>query len=97
MSAVENIILQRGDIEIFGKNEDTVSFEIDGIKYILFKCKSGNPLYDWLQNAWNDEDRITINVVGKPSINEYNGVRTPQIILEEVLLINSDCDEDEDW
>ncbi|MEY8352492.1 DHH family phosphoesterase [Lachnospiraceae bacterium 54-53] len=95
--AVENIILQRGNIEIFGKNEDTVSFEIDGIKYILFKCKSGNPLYDWLQNAWNDEDRITINVVGKPSINEYNGVRTPQIILEDVLLTNSDCDEDEDW
>lgn len=95
--AIENIILQRSDIEIFGKNEDTISFEIDGIKYILFKCKSGNPLYDWLQSAWNDEDKVTINLVGKPSINEYNGVRTPQVVVEDVLLINSDCDEDEDW
>lgn len=95
--AIENIILQRSDIEIFGKNEDTISFEIDGIKYILFKCKSGNPLYDWLQSVWNDEDKVTINLVGKPSINEYNGVRTPQVVVEDVLLINSDCDEDEDW
>lgn len=95
--AIENIILQRSNIEIFGKNEDTVSFEIDGIKYILFKCKSGNPLYDWLQNAWNDEAKVTINLVGKPNINEFNGVRTPQIVVEDVLLINYDCDEDEDW
>lgn len=94
---IENIILQRSSIEIFGKNEDTISFEIDGIKYVLFKCKSGNPLYDWLQNAWNDEDKVTINLVGKPSINEYNGVRTPQIVIEDVLLINSDCNDDEDW
>ena len=99
MLAVENISLTKDCFEIFGKNEDTVSFMIDEIKYIMFKCKEGNPLYDFLQNAWDENDSVTFNIVGKPSINEYNGVRTPQIIIEDVVVTNtsSDSDDEEDW
>lgn len=98
MLAIENISLTKDCFEIFGKNEDTVSFMIDEIKYIQFKCKEGNPLYDFLQNAWDENDSVTFNIVGKPSINEYNGVRTPQIIIEDVVVISSDSNsEDEDW
>ena len=98
MVAVENINLTKDQFEIFGKNEDIISFMIDEIKYIQFKCKEGNPLYDWLQNAWDENDNVTFNIVGKPSINEYNGVRTPQIIIEDVVVISSDSNsEDEDW
>ena len=98
MLAIENISLTKDCFEIFGKNEDTVSFMIDEIKYIQFKCKEGNPLYDWIQNAWDENDSVTFNIVGKPSINEYNGVRTPQIIIEDVVVISSDSNsEDEDW
>ena len=98
MLAVENISLTKDCFEIFGKNEDTISFMIDEIKYIQFKCKEGNPLYDWIQNAWEENDSVTFNIVGKPSINEYNGVRTPQIIIEDVVVIDTNSDsEDEDW
>ncbi len=98
MLAIENISLTKDCFEIFGKNEDTVSFTIDEIKYIQFKCKEGNPLYDFLQNAWDENDCVTFNIVGKPSINEYNGVRTPQIIIEDVVVISTNSDsEDEDW
>ena len=98
MLAVENISLTKDCFEIFGKNEDTISFTIDEIKYIQFKCKDGNPLYDWIQNAWDENDSVTFNIVGKPSINEYNGVRTPQIIIEDVVVIDTNSDsEDEDW
>lgn len=98
MLAIENISLTKDCFEIFGKNEDTISFMIDEIKYIQFKCKEGNPLYDWIQNAWDENDSVTFNIVGKPSINEYNGVRTPQIIIEDVVVISSDSNsEDEDW
>ena len=98
MLAVENISLTKDCFEIFGKNEDTISFMIDEIKYIQFKCKEGNPLYDWIQNAWDENDSVTFNIVGKPSINEYNGVRTPQIIIEDVVVIDTNSDsEDEDW
>ena len=98
MLAVENISLTKDCFEIFGKNEDTISFTIDEIKYIQFKCKEGNPLYDFLQNAWDENDSVTFNIVGKPSINEYNGVRTPQIIIEDVVVIDTNSNsEDEDW
>lgn len=99
MLAIENINLIKDCFEIFGKNEDTVSFMIDEIKYIQFKCKEGNPLYDWIQNAWDENDSVTFNIVGKPSVNEYNGVRTPQIIIEDVVVTNtsSNSEDEEDW
>ena len=97
MLAIENISLTRDYFEIFGKNEDTISFTLNDIKYIQFKCKEGNPLYDFLQNAWSSDDCVTFNLVGKPTINEYNGVRTPQIIIEDVVVIDTNSDsEDED-
>ena len=99
MLAVENISLTKDCFEIFGKNEDTISFTIDEIKYIQFKCKEGNPLYDFLQNAWSSDDCVTFNLVGKPTINEYNGIRTPQIIIEDVDVTkcSSNNNMEEDW
>lgn len=99
MLAIENISLTKDCFEIFGKNEDTVSFMIDEIKYIQFKCKEGNQLYDWIQNAWDENDSVTFNIVGKSSINEYNGVRIPQIVIEDVVVIStsSNSDDEEDW
>ena len=98
MLVIENISLTKEQFEIFGKNEDTISFMIDEIKYIQFKCKEGNQLYDWLQNAWDENDSVVFNIVGKPSINEYNGVRTPQIIIEDVVVVSTNnSDDDEEW
>ena len=97
MIAVENISLTRDCFEIFGKNEDTVGFLMNGIKCIQFKCKAGNKLYDFLQNAWDDNDSVTFNIVGKPSINEYNGVKTPQIIISDVNVISIEKDTEDEW
>lgn len=100
--AVENIKLSRSEFEIFGKKEDTISFTYNGIKYVQFKCKEGNQLYDFLQNAWDNNETVTFNIVGKPSINEYNGIRTPQVIILDNDIISTDNtetfeDEDEAW
>lgn len=97
MLAIENINLTRNCFEVFGKNEDTISFTIDDIKYVQFRCKEGNQLYDFLQNAWDESDSITFNIVGKPTINEYNGVRTPQIIIEDVAVISTNSNEEDEW
>ena len=97
MIAVENISLTRDSFEIFGKNEDNVSFLMNGIKCIQFKCKAGNKLYDFLQNAWDDNDSVTFNIVGKPSINEYNGVKTPQIVISDVNVISIEKDTEDEW
>ena len=54
-------------------------------------------LYDWVQNAWDDEECVTLNLVGNPSINEYNGIRTPQIIIEDVNIIQTNSNDNSDW
>lgn len=98
--AVENIKLSRSEFEIFGKKEDTISFTYNGIKYVQFKCKEGNQIYDFLQNAWDDNETVTFNIVGKPSINEYNGIRIPQVIILDNDIIstdNTETFEDEAW
>lgn len=99
--AIENIWMLREDFEIFGKNNDTISFQLGEMKCIQFKCHDGNKLYEWLNDTWNDIDRINFTIVGKPSINEYNGVKTYQIIIEDLNVIQivnkSNYDEDEDW
>ena len=70
---------------------------MNGIKCIQFKCKAGNKLYDFLQNAWDDNDSVTFNIVGKPSINEYNGVKTPQIVISDVNVISIEKDTEDEW
>lgn len=101
MIAIENIKLLRNQIEIFGKNEDTISFMINDIKLIQFKCHEGNKLYDWLNDTWNETDKIDITIVGKPSINEYQGIKTYQIIIEDLnvnqIISNNNDNDDEVW
>ena len=100
--AVEQIEMCRDEFVIFGKNEDTISFTYNDIKYVQFKCKEGNGLYDFLQNAWSDDDCITFNIVGKPSINDYKGVKTPQIVIEDIevvstCIVDTSTEDDDAW
>lgn len=98
MVAVENIYLNKNQFKIFGKNEDTIIFMVNDIKYIQFKCQEGNQLYDWLQDAWDNNNDILFNIVGKPTISEYKGVKTPQIIIEDVSVVDTNNDlEYEEW
>lgn len=100
--AVEQIEMCRDEFVIFGKNEDTISFTYNDIKYVQFKCKEGNGLYDFLQNAWSDDDCITFNIVGKPSINDYKGIKTPQIVIEDIevvstCIVDTSTEDDDAW
>ena len=80
--AIENISIQRKDLALQGKNFDSVAFTINDIKYVQFKLTEGDPLYDFV-NEWtgSGDDWITIDAVGECSINEYGGIYTPQVII----------------
>lgn len=81
--AIENICISKDDISLYGKNMDTISFEIDGIKFIKFKCTDGDPLYDYI-NSWEDtEEEIIINAIVECGLNNYNGIITPQCTIIE--------------
>ena len=89
--AIENITIKRSDIHIQGKNFDSVAFIINDIKFVEFKMSEDNELLTWA-NEWDgdDEDEITLNIVGEVSINEYKGIYTPQVTIKESFVHGMD-------
>lgn len=72
---IKDINLTPNDIQIIGKNKDTVKFEKFGITYIQFHAKQ---LIEDLSNL-ND---IKMEIVGKANINKWMGRITPQVFIE---------------
>lgn len=72
---IKDINLTPNDIQIIGKNKDTIKFEKFGITYIQFHAKQ---LIEDLSNL-ND---IKMEIVGKANINEWMGRITPQVFIE---------------
>ena len=83
MLYVSDINLTKDDIQIIGRNNDTVKFEKFGVEYIKFFAKD---LIKELENFNN----IKMEVVGKPSINEWGGRRKPQILIEDYQIENGE-------
>lgn len=77
---IENINTNKVDINLMGKNEDTISIYQDDIKYILFK--SNKDFYEELIGS------SSFNIIGRPSVNEYKGDLFAQIDIEEIKIIN---------
>ena len=87
--AVEDIMIRRSDINVQGKDFNSIAFTINDIKFVKFNMKANDPLLEWA-SAWDgdDSDRITINIVGEVSINEYKGTLTPQVIIKDSEIIS---------
>lgn len=88
--AIENITIKRSDVHVQGKNFNSIAFTIDDIKFVQFNMAETNPLLVWA-SAWDgeDDDTIEMNVVGSVSLNEYKGIYTPQVIIEDLEITNT--------
>ena len=81
--AIKNICVARKDIHIQGKERDSITFTINDIKFVQFKLKKGDLLYNFV-NDWGDDDELIIfDIVGECSINNYKGILTPQIQIKD--------------
>lgn len=78
---VQNIILHTHDINIIGKNQDTVKFIKNGITYIKFKAK------DFMQDLAK-YDAMSVSITGRANVNVWNGVSTPQIFIDNYEVKN---------
>lgn len=68
---IENIIIDKKDIQIIGSNEDTVKFIFNDIEYIKFKDRQ-------LSDEFKQIDgKNTVTVVGKCSVNRWRGLEKP--------------------
>lgn len=71
---IKNIPVNESDINLIGKNEDTISIFYNGIKYMIFKTNEDN-FNKMLEKEY-------ISVIGKGKLNTYKGITTPQILVE---------------
>ena len=79
---IDNIILSTNEIQIIGTNRDTVKFTKNGITYIKFKA---NELIGELSGMKD----IIMKIVGRCNINEWNGIKNPQIIIDDYEIIDN--------
>jgi len=85
---ISNIKVSRNDINFMGKDNSTIKFVYnDEITFIKFRIGENDPIYKWLNDWENDDDFIVINVIGKVGLNNYKGILTPQVIIEDYQVI----------
>lgn len=76
MIHVTDINITSADVQIMGKNQDTVKIFKNGVAYMFFKCK--DRIDDFKRFK-----QMKINVVGRANMNEWMGNFTPQIFVSD--------------
>ena len=66
-------------IQFIGKKQDTLKIFLNGIEFIKFRCKD---LVDKIQEA--SSHLYNVKFVGRAQINEWNGKKTPQIMIDDI-------------
>lgn len=74
---VTDINISASDVQVMGKNKDTVKFEKFGVAYIKFHAKD-------LIEQLKQYSSMKIEVVGRANANEWCGRITPQIFIEDI-------------
>ena len=72
---IHDLNITKDDYQVLGKNHDTLKITKFGISYMKFFAKD-------LIKQLEEMDKIKINLVGKPNLNEWMGNYTPQIFIE---------------
>ena len=76
MIHIMDINVTPSDIQIMGKNQDTVKVMKNGIAYMFFKCKDRI-------DEFKKYKQMKINLVGRANMNFFAGVYTPQIFVSD--------------
>lgn len=92
--AIENVEINTNDIQILGKKCDTYKFIYNDIEYVKFRCKNDDKILKLINS--NINNIITINLVGIPCINIFNNIKTMQIVIKNVNIVNIIEDDNSD-
>jgi single-stranded-DNA-specific exonuclease len=75
---VKGLELTRSDIELVGKNSKNLKFKHKDIEYIKFRYDE-----DTYNNIFAQDGTYTIDIIGRCGMNEWQGHKTPQVIMED--------------
>lgn len=73
---IEDIYLDKKDIQLIGAAKDTLKFEKNGLTYIQFKATE-------LIERLEEFNSMKITVIGKANLNNWMGKVSPQIFIED--------------
>lgn len=75
--SIKKVHLKRKDILVQGTKQDTLKLNINGTTCVMFKCE------DVIKKIEQYGD-VIISFIGKISLNEWKGVVTPQITIDDI-------------
>lgn len=81
---VSDINIHKKDIQVMGRNKDTIKIVKNGIAYMKFFAK------DLIEELESYPQDLKINVVGEPNLNFWGGNVTPQIFCQAIELLADD-------
>ena len=74
----QNLTIRPDNIKIIGAYKDTVKITFNNTTFMKFKAKE---LIEQLQSY---PGGFITTIVGRPSVNSWNGIETPQILIEDI-------------
>jgi single-stranded-DNA-specific exonuclease len=80
--AIKGIEVNKDEVYINGTKKNTLKFVYKGIEFIKFFSSE-----EVWESIVSQGERLVIDVIGKCSINEYNGIKTPQVIMEDLEVV----------
>ena len=87
--AIKGLVVDNKCARICGKNGDTIqiTWEDFPVKYVQFKVNENNELYDWLNNNWDENATVELNIIGTLELSTYNGITTGQVNIEDLEIV----------
>lgn len=85
MLALEHIAVTKDMITLMSRDRNpTLKIQLpNGVSCIKFKSNENE-----FESLYSDEGCVTINLVAKAEVNEWNGRKSPQLIIEDYEIIN---------
>lgn len=82
---IKDVSVNLSDIQIIGAKQNTWKFSVDDtMEIIKFGCSEDDEI---LNLAGTQNKDITLNLIGTASINSYNGILTPQIVVKDYEIV----------
>lgn len=74
----QNLTIRPDNIKIIGAYKDTIKITFNNTTFMKFKAK------DLIEQLQNYSSGFIATIVGRPSVNSWNGTETPQILIEDI-------------
>jgi single-stranded DNA-specific DHH superfamily exonuclease len=86
---IKGLVVDNKCARICGKNSNTIQivWEDSPVKYVQFGVDDSNELYDWLNNNWDENATVELNIIGTLELSTYNGITTGQVNIKDLEIV----------